>query len=373
MSFIKKIIYNLIAIRNYLSLSKKIALIYRSLPFKIEIAPEQFGIHRNIWGRLNSKPNLKWYKTYASINQIDDPRYITEIDYYNKVEPVLNNRTFSEAYCDKNFYHKYLDKNLLPDVYLRNIHGVYYTVEYKIINNLSDVDYYIPKEANKIIVKKAVDSGGGHGVDLFTKHENAWINKDGNVLTRKYLEQIFIKNFLIQEYIDQHPFYIRFNASSVNTVRLLTYRSVKDNEIYLLQAVLRIGSPGSFVDNQASGGIACGIESGGKPNYFAVNKKGEKFENYNDIVFKDLEPLFKYKEIVNIALTIAKAYHYHRLLGFDFCIDITGSIKLIEINNKNNEINFYQMNNGPLFKDYTNEIIEYCTRTKKTVCIDFDI
>jgi hypothetical protein len=285
----------------------------------------------------------------------------------------LNNRTFSEAYCDKNFYHKYLDISLLPKVYLRNIDGVYYSEDYKTINQLTEIEEFIPQGVNKVIVKKAVDSGGGHGVELFTCDGNIWINADGKRLTKMYLEKTHVRNFIVQEYIDQHPFYSQFNESSVNTIRLFTYRSVKNNEIIPLQSVFRIGLPGAIVDNQASGGIACGIQAGGELNSFAVSKKGGKFESFNGILFRDVPKLFKYDEIVKLGLGIANKFHYHRLLGFDFSVDSKGNIKLIEVNNRNNEINFYQMNNGPLFREYTDEVIDYCAQNKKTVCFDFEI
>ena len=83
--------------------------------------------------------------------------------------------------------------------------------------------------------------------------------------------------------------------------------------------------------------------------------------------------MVKFDEIVSHGLEIAKKFHYHRLLGFDFCVDEMGEVKLIEINNRNNEINFFQMNNGPLFREYTNEIIEFCSKNKKTVCFDLEI
>lgn len=329
--------------------------------------------HTRLWNNIGSNPDLKWIKVYASVSQIEDPCYITETDYYNKVEPVLNNRTFSEAYSDKNFYHGYLNNTLLPKIYLRNIQGVYYTEAYETVLLLTDITEYLPSEIDKVIVKQAIDSGGGRDVELFKKADDAWKNTAGEILSLKYLEQRYEKNFVIQEYIQQHPFYSQFNKSSVNTIRLFTYRSVKTNEVIPLQSVLRIGRQGSIVDNQASGGIACGINIEGRLNGFGVNKKGTKFFSYNEISFRNVGELFRYKDIVDIGTKLAKKYFYHRLLGFDFCVDRNGKIILIEINNRNNEINFYQMNNGPLFREYTNEIIDYCSHQKKTICFDFEV
>jgi hypothetical protein len=354
-------------------LNKKITRIYKSISSPILLSNEKINIHKNLWSKIGSKPNSRWYKVYSFINHNFDPQYITEVDYYTKVEPTLNNRAFSEAYSDKNFYHKYLDTTILPAIYLRNIQGVYYDQAYKTINSFNEIGDVLPPGIHNVIIKKAVGSGGGRDVELFTKIGLNWKNVLGNILSKSYLEQVFRSNFIVQEYIQQHAYFNQFNHSSVNTIRLFTYRSVKTNVIIPLQSVLRIGQPGALVDNQASGGIACGIDSTGKLVGFGVNKMGEKLFVHNGISLKDIDPVYKYHEVVDLGLKIASNFHYHRLLGFDFSIDKDGQIRLIEINNSNNEINFYQMNNGPLFREYTNDIIEFCQHNSKTVCFDYEV
>jgi len=370
---IKILISFIFDLKRKLILNNKISRIYKSLSSPIELSIKNIKMHEKIWSKIGSKPNIKWYKVYASINQIDDPNYITEVDYYNKVEPALNNRAFSEAYCEKNYYHKYLDDRLLPRIYIRNIEGVYYDQAYKRINSFVEIENNIPQAIDRLIVKIAVDSGGGKGVELFTKMDQDWKNKDGKKLSKEYLERVYKKNYIIQEYIQQHSFYSQFNISSVNTVRLFTYRSVRTNEIIPLQAVLRIGRPGANVDNQAAGGVACGIKDNGQLNNFGVNKKGNKLIEFNGVIFNQVGLVYKYNEIVDLGLNIANMYHYHRLLGFDICVDHKGDILIIEINNRNHEINFLQMNNGPLFREYTEEILDYCSINKRTICFDFEI
>lgn len=354
------------------AMKQKINKIHESIPI-VDIPPGLKKQHIELWNALGKKMYLKWLEVYCSISHIIDYRYVSEIDYYLQLEPRLNNRTFSEAYCDKNFYHRYIDKNLLPRVFLRNIEGVYYTENYETIKQDEYVLYQIPPKTEKIIVKIALDSGGGRDVCLYQKEGEAWRALGGERLTDKLLQDKFKRNFIIQEYIKQHPFYSQFNPTSVNTIRVLTYRSVKTNEVIPLQCVLRIGKTGSIVDNQASGGLACGIRVDGSLNNFAVNKKGEKFECYNGIHFSEIGKIYKYEEITDLAIEIAQKFPYHRLLGFDFCVDSANKIKLIEINNRNNEINFYQMSNGPLFRQYTEEVIRFCTKQKRSVCFDFEM
>ena len=77
--------------------------------------------------------------------------------------------------------------------------------------------------------------------------------------------------------------------------------------------------------------------------------------------------------MIDIAKKIAKLNYYSRLLGIDLGMDNNGRIRIIEINSVNNEINFYQMNNGPLFGDYTKEIIDYCKKNQISYCFDYQM
>jgi hypothetical protein len=369
-NFLKRLVVLFYAMRVKIMLNRKIAKIYTGLPNKYNLAKSKIKEHYKIWSASSIKPNLKWYKVFASVNGIDDPRYVTEIHYYNFIEPVLNNKGFSEAYSDKNVYHKILDHSLLPAIYLRSIHGSYYDESYCPVS-FEEAINKIPLNVNKIITKQATDSGGGRGIFLFERTGDKWLDSPNEVLTSNWVTTMYKTNFLVQEYVDQYAYFSQFNQSSVNTVRLLTYRSVSDNKIIPLHAVLRIGKPGMVVDNQASGGISCGIGNGGVLNHFAVDKNGNKYSEINSVSFAEAPPVQNFEEILAIGLQLAPIFVHHRLLGFDFCVDSFGNVKLIEVNSKNNETNFFQMNNGPLFGDYTDEIIDYCRSNRRSFCFDF--
>ena len=92
------------------------------------------------------------------------------------------------------------------------------------------------------------------------------------VTTLPQLFGLYGGNFIIQKYIDQHHWFARFNESSLNTVRVLTYRRIKNEEAVVLHRLLRAGRPGSVVDNQASGGIACAIDTDGRLMSFGIDK-----------------------------------------------------------------------------------------------------
>lgn len=327
--------------------------------------------HKEKWGKLKKNVNPLWYKVYSEILQREEINFIPEDIYYTIVEPCLNNKQLLKAYADKNSYQSFYKKEIFPSSILRNIDGEFYTDSYKRVNITDGKLKNLIKSYDKLIIKPAVDSGGGHSVELFKQSRGEFFNKNSQELTLHYLKRHHQKNFLIQPYINQHHFFKQFNKESVNTVRIFTYRSVRNDQVIPLHSLLRVGRKGSHVDNQAAGGVSCGINKKGRLNQFAVDKYGNKFTDINGTNLNKEYMVPFYDKMLNIAYEIAPKHKYTRLLGFDFCVDCQNDIKLIEINNINNEINFYQMNNGPLFREYTDEVIDYCAQNKKSFVLDF--
>lgn len=369
---VKTLIFQFIIFYNKYALYRNILSKRRALEAQIYIDKSNKKKYIDRWLKLGSRPLMIWYKTYKSVTGIDDPSYIPETDYYHKVELILNRKPLFYAYADKNNYHNIINNTLLPDVYLRNMDGVFYNRGYEVINSPINIFDHIPIDKERLIIKKTIGSCSGKSIQLFSKVNGKWINKSENELTTSYLDRNYTKDYILQELIVQHPFYKRFNETSVNTIRLFTYRSVRNNKIICLQALLRIGRNGAVVDNVNSGGICCGIDENGVLREYGLNKHGVKIFKFNNIVFKEVGMLLGFNEIKNIAEKIGLRFYYHRLLGFDFCIDENNNVKLIEVNLNDIGIR-HQLLTGPLFREYTDEIIEYCSGNRKTISFDFDL
>ena len=371
---IKNVLYFFIILPNKYSLYKGIRKLYRinkkDFP---QISRENVREHFRLWSKLGSKPSLLWYKVFRGLSGIDDPRFVPEPFYFHKIELILNNKMLSSAYSDKNSYHKIIDNVYLPDVYLRNIEGTYYTGNYAYADNPEKIDDFIPSGVTRIVTKASMGPGGGRSIQMFERLNDKWVNSAGNILDLNYLVRTYRKDFLIQQHIKQHSSYRFFNKTSVNTLRLFTYRSVKDNKVIPLNILLRIGGKQSVVDNLMSGGVGCGVDHSGRVKHYAINKKGQRFEEYNGIRFSEVEPLYRFEEIINAGLEIAKKFYYHRLIGFDLCLDEEEKIKLIEVNLDDIGVIIQQSCNGPLFGEYTDEIIDFCTDNKKIISFDFTL
>jgi hypothetical protein len=188
-----------------------------------------------------------------------------------------------------------------------------------------------------------------------------------DIVDKEWFEKHFGNNFLVQAYVYQHVFYERFNASSLNTFRVHTYRSVKDDSVHILSAMLRVGGPGSIVDNMKKGGKACGINhETGKLNGLVFGSDGNSPDRVGEVdIDKEVE-LYKFHDVAQKAKELAQKQFYTRVIGFDFCVDRMGDVKLIELNNYDVGVDSLQMCNGPLFREFTDEVIDYCKKQKRT-------
>lgn len=356
---------------------KKIKIILSIIRDKGEfknISDEIKEKHAKLWSGYGSKSNMDWLKAYILISGISDYRYIPENIYYSEIEPRLNNMAFSKSYTDKNNYHKILNKNILVPVLLRSINGVYYTSDYRFIKNI-DSFFDGDNKYGTYIIKPTIEGGGGQDVRKIEFSDTSLkINPSiESVKDIKDLIKYYKRDFVIQEYLEQDSFFKQFNSSSLNTIRIFTYRSLENEEIKILHRVLRIGKAGSIVDNQASGGIACGVNKDGVLSPYGVDKYGRKYYESNNIKLSEVGIIPYMNSIIMVAKEVAVQFLYSRLLSMDLAVDDKGKIFLIEVNDNYNEINFCQMNNGPLFGEYSEEVANLSHKEPKSIIFGYTL
>lgn len=321
--------------------------------------------HKSKWQGLEKNVPMSFIKIYPSFTGIESPDFVPSPIFYNIIEPILNNYTYSISFADKNMYAKLFDTSMQPAVVLRKIHGQYLDQHYQHVDNVDDkISVLVSGKDAKFIMKPAIASRGGKKIYLLQSRNGKLYSKE-QVVDKAWLEENVGDNFLIQSFVQQHPFYAKFNPSSLNTMRVYTYRSVKDEAIHVLHAMLRVGKEGSLVDNMSGGGKAIGITPGGNFNKYANSSAGEVFSKVRDVDLSDGLEVYKFDEVKKKAIEVAASQFYSRFLGFDFCVDENEQVKLIEINNIDIGVESIQRSNGPLFREFTDEVIEYCEKHKK--------
>ena len=139
--------------------------------------------------------------------------------------------------------------------------------------------------------------------------------------------------FLAEELIVQAPELAQWNPSSVNTVRLCSFR--KDGQVIIDCPFLRTGRKGSVVDNGGAGGIFASIDPAtGVVNTEGADELGNFYPAHPDsgVPYRGVQiPLWS--ELLDFCKTIHSSlpeeFHY---VGFDFALNADRSWVLVEGN-----------------------------------------
>ncbi len=138
--------------------------------------------------------------------------------------------------------------------------------------------------------------------------------------------------WIAEELIKQHESTAAWNESSVNTVRIPSFR-LKDG-CHILQPFFRTGRKGSVVDNAGHGGIFAVFDAeSGIITTDGVDEHGGRFERHPDsgLKFKGWQVPY-YEELKKLVSEVHQSLpSHHRYVGFDFALTDKGWV-LVEGN-----------------------------------------
>lgn len=167
---------------------------------------------------------------------------------------------------------------------------------------------------------------------------------------------LFSNAFIFQKLILQHEVLKQINYSSINTLRIVTYKN-KKNEVEILSGIIRVGRKGAIVDNAHAGGIRIPFNNEtGKmcaEGLQLIDNGGGIFYKHPDtgIIFDKLQ-IPHYIEVKKI-VTKASSLFKFPLLGWDVAITPNGPI-IIEANHDFHLLSADRMEKGlkniPSFK-----------------------
>lgn len=135
-------------------------------------------------------------------------------------------------------------------------------------------------------------------------------------------------NWILEELIQQVPEMGCFNPSSVNSVRIPTFKT-KDGYV-IFGTFMRMGRKGSVVDNAGAGGIFVRIdENTGKIISDGYTEHGEVFERHPDsqVVFKGYQIPY-WQDLKELAVQCHKELPEHKYIGWDFALTKDGWVLL---------------------------------------------
>lgn len=299
---------------------------------------------KDIWDTGAVKP--EWVQIYTNKTGKFDPNYIgSDLHYYytewNKID-----FDYLRAFLDKNYMDVLLPCVKHPVTLLRKIHGEYFDVDFKHISLNDAVEILYENRVPGAVVKISRMSCGGAGVRFI-----------GESSTRDEMKRALEvdRDMAVQRVMKQHPEMAKMNESSVNTIRIIAV--MLDGESIPLSACVRIGNSGSKVDNFSSGGVGCGVRPDGSLNEYGYTQVGTKSKVHtNGFVFKE----GRVPNFDKVLEAVKRCHSRVPMFGFaswDIAIDEDGEPVLIEYNVAGAGIDIHQYNNGPLYGQYRERII----------------
>lgn len=207
------------------------------------------------------------------------------------------------------------------------IAGAWFKREVAIVESKSDYEQFanMVRKFDKVIVKPAAD-GCGSGIFICEYKDDKTLRLTFDEMMKKG------KSYIVEELIKQDPRIGVWNNSSVNTLRINTYKNSKG--VFNHICFMRTGRCGSFVDNGGKGGIFAIIDD--KTGRVCSDGKNENLETYEKhpdsrITFKGWQ-VPGWEEVLSLAKEIhAKMFTKHPYVAWDFALSDKGWV-LIEGN-----------------------------------------
>ncbi len=314
----------------------------------IQFSPAFYDNFRNVirpyWAQFGVRLKLCRVKDNYLLHHSFDPRYITGDIYLRRIIPHFNPLDSVNTLTDKNLNSLLYPGARRPGTAFKHMSGQYCLDDFTPITRGEALARIEPGRG--YVIKPARDSSEGMDVRFFTAEDEI-----GGLLDR-YRGT----DYIVQEAIRQHPVLASLNESSVNTLRFVTL--LFQGKAHLLSAILRIGAPGSRVDNIGAGGYQLTFRPDGTLTDTAYTIADGKSVFLRDqiggIHFAGMEiPAFR--EARDMVLSLAVRTPHLRLIAWDVAIDEQARPVLIEFNASMPGQN--QETCGPTFGELTDDVL----------------
>lgn len=324
-----------------------------ALPQSLPISDEQKLEILNFWKPYLIKPlarfswDIRWYNVYNRTNVFgfDLKKYIPDSYYYCMADAQYNISRAAQYIDDKNLYDLYFSDVSRPITICRKERNLFLDAKYQ----LRDVDTIIKECLNygKIIIKPSVTASAGEGISVWDSSKNSIDD------LRMTLDNG--KSLIIQKFLSQSPVLSQFNASTVNTMRIVTL--LFQGEIHVVTAVLICGGKDAVTNHLHAGGICCGIHSDGHLFHTAFDGKLNQYKVHpNGAVFADCV-IPNYTQCTDMVKKLApRLCQTSKLISWDVTLDEHNQPVLIEANLRWG--GSVQIAAGPIFGDMTEDILK---------------
>lgn len=333
----------------------------RHLYRDVQISDHQEAEIQDLWERHYGKRiSTRWHRLYQSYSGHFNKRYFPEMLFTTRLERKLNNREVGRMISDKSFlvmYYRDIEGVRMPDTYLINNSGIFYTGNRKIITR--EKVFSILEDKGEAVIKPTLDSSSGDSVALF--------NFRGGVDQRsgRSLDEVLAsygEDYIVQEKIVPSSSLKELYAGSINTLRVITY--LVEDEVFHAPITLSMGRNGNHVDNIQAGGISVAVSDEGMLGREGLTYFREVHESHPDTgtLFAG-HKLPKIDALIRVAKEMHEKTPHMRIISWDFTLDENDEIVLLEFNIFGQSVWFPQMVSGKaVFGEHTEQMIKAMRR-----------
>lgn len=342
---LRKTYTNYIALKYLMNLERKNN--YRvSLVKKIQYLSKGFSSDKRVL--YNLKANN--YKNYLS-------------DYQRRKTFRINGK-YAVTLKDKNVFEKLL-KNSNMNIAIRNF-GYIQNGNIHLDHKQEKLDSLIGiiKQQKQLIIKK-ISGGGGKGIYILSYNNGVISLNEEELSMNDFKEFVFrLDHYLIQEYISSADYSNKIYEGTINSIRILVMRDVKNNEPFIATAVHKFGSENTKpVDNVWNGGMTALVDLNTgilqKSAYHSHNNQNIQWQSSHPDTGEEIEgtkiPHWEY--VKQSVLGLTKQLNFLNYVGWDVAVTPEG-VKIIEGNNYS-DVNILQIHQPLLIDDRVREFYQH--------------
>lgn len=171
-------------------------------------------------------------------------------------------------------------------------------------------------------IAKPIDGSLGMGIAVFDSAEYP----SEEILFCELLKQ-YGKSCLVEELIVQTDEIAALNPTSVNTLRITTFRF--DDRVEIRYPRMRIGQHGSIVDNAGAGGILAMVDYETGVIYTAADKHGNSYITHPDTGVQIIGyKVPHWEDVKAFARQLAQVVPDNRYTGWDIAVTAKGCVMI---------------------------------------------
>jgi len=299
--------------------------------------------------------STRWHRFYGGFNKYFSTRYIPQDLFFSHIELALNNQEYGTLQ-DKNLLRRMFEDVPQPITIMGKI-GALYSKDGKIVSKKKCLLECLNHD--NFIIKPTTATYGGHGIIKYD------ICKDDRLGDYQKLSKIldsYNEDFIVQKLVAQSDSMKKLNTTSLNTIRISSY--LRSEEVVILFSIVRFGAKGVFLDNISQGGFYCQISDDGSLHKHAYNTDKKTISKTEEGTILEDFPIPNYEGVKELVKSVHQRVPYFKMISWDLALDTNDMPVLIEFNAFGQSIDF-QAITGPLFGEYTDEVLDITKRFKE--------